>query len=173
MGAMLLAFVTVVLVAGVDLLSDWQEGISLTHALSEGIVVIVALGGSGVAAGRLVRLVRGSRAMSEELSVLTEDLKTSRAEAQRWRAEVKQIMEGLGAAIDRQFERWQLSPAEKEVGLLLLKGLSHREVAELRSVTEATTRQQARSLYGKAGLSGRNDLSAFFLEDLMLPLGNE
>jgi DNA-binding CsgD family transcriptional regulator len=78
-------------------------------------------------------------------------------------------MAGLGAAIDAQFDRWGLSPAEKEVGLLLLKGLSHREVAQARSVTEATARQQARAVYRKAGVSGRADLAAFFLEDLMLP----
>lgn len=76
---------------------------------------------------------------------------------------------GLGQAIDEQFDRWHLSPAEKEVGLLLLKGLSHKEVAEARAVTEATARQQARAVYKKAGLSGRHDLAAFFLEDLMLP----
>jgi DNA-binding CsgD family transcriptional regulator len=80
---------------------------------------------------------------------------------------------GLGVAIDRQFERWALSPAEKEVALLLLKGLSHKEIAGVRSVTEATARQQARAVYKKAGLSGRHDLSAFFLEDLLLPPGGE
>ena len=79
------------------------------------------------------------------------------------------MLQGLGAALDRQFERWALSEAEKEVALLLLKGLSHKEIAELRSVTEATARQQARAMYKKAGLSGRAHLAAFFLEDLMLP----
>ncbi|MBT8470373.1 MAG: helix-turn-helix transcriptional regulator [Myxococcales bacterium] len=66
-------------------------------------------------------------------------------------------------------DRWRLSPAEKEVALLLLKGLSHKEIAKVRSVTETTARQQARAVYRKAGLSGRHDLAAFFLEDLMLP----
>lgn len=32
-----------------------------------------------------------------------------------------------------------------------------------------TRRQQARSLYGKAGVAGRAELSAGFLEDLLLP----
>jgi len=82
-------------------------------------------------------------------------------------------MAGLAAALDDQFERWNLSPAEKEVALLLLKGLSHKEIAEIRSVTEATARQQARAVYKKAGLSGRHDLAAFFLEDLMLPIEAE
>jgi DNA-binding CsgD family transcriptional regulator len=62
-----------------------------------------------------------------------------------------------------------LSPAEKEVALLLLKGLSHKELAKVRSITEATARQQARAIYKKAGLSGRSDLAAFFLEDLLVP----
>jgi hypothetical protein len=39
----------------------------------------------------------------------------------------------------------------------------------VRSITEATARQQARGVYKKAGLSGRSDLAAFFLEDLLLP----
>ena len=57
----------------------------------------------------------------------------------------------------------------EEVALLLLKGLSHKEIAEVRGVAETTVRQQARALYKKAGLGGRNDLAAFFLEDLLGP----
>lgn len=89
--------------------------------------------------------------------------------AVHWRAEASNLIAGMARALDRQFERWSLSPAEKEVALLLLKGLSHRDIAAARSITEATARQQARAVYKKAGLSGRNDLSAFFLEDLLLP----
>jgi DNA-binding NarL/FixJ family response regulator len=92
-----------------------------------------------------------------------------RAEAERWRAEARHLIEGLGEAIDRQFERWGLSPAEREVGLLLLKGLSHHEIADLRGVSERTVRQQAQALYKKAGLAGRAELSAYFLEDLLGP----
>lgn len=72
-------------------------------------------------------------------------------------------------AIDRQFERWGLFAAEREVALLLLKGLSHKEVASARETSERTVRQQALAVYRKAGLSGRAELAAFFLEDLLLP----
>ena len=65
---------------------------------------------------------------------------------------------------------WKLTPAEAEVGVLLLKGLSHRDVAGVRSTSERTVREQARSLYRKASLAGRSELSAFFLEDLLLPM---
>jgi DNA-binding NarL/FixJ family response regulator len=62
-----------------------------------------------------------------------------------------------------------LTPAEAQVGVLLLKGLSHKEAAEVRNTSERTVREQARSLYRKADLAGRSELAAFFLEDLLLP----
>jgi len=63
-----------------------------------------------------------------------------------------------------------LTPAEREVGLLLLKGLSHKEAAT-RATSETTIRQQALAIYRKSGLRNRSELSAFFLEDLLLPVG--
>jgi DNA-binding CsgD family transcriptional regulator len=56
--------------------------------------------------------------------------------------------------------------------LLLLKGLSLKEIAAIGATTERTIRAHARSLYAKAGFSGRAALSAFFLEDLLAPIGN-
>ncbi len=57
------------------------------------------------------------------------------------------LMRGLGSAIDQQFDRWSLTPAEKDVALMLLKGFSHKEVAELRGRAERTVRQQAITIY--------------------------
>jgi DNA-binding NarL/FixJ family response regulator len=59
--------------------------------------------------------------------------------------------------------------SEREVGLLLLKGLSLKDIAVVRGASEATVRQQAQAIYRKADLAGRAELSAFFLEDLLLP----
>ena len=66
-------------------------------------------------------------------------------------------------------DRWSLTPAERDVALLQLKGLRHKEIADLRKTSERTVRQQALAVYRKSGLNGRNDLAAFFLEDLLLP----
>jgi DNA-binding CsgD family transcriptional regulator len=163
------AFVAVALITAVDLAVDLRAGTTRVHIVAEASVFLVSLAGAAVLARRLMALVRSARATREEAHALTELLQVSRAEAARWRDEAHDLIVGLGAALDQQFERWALSPAEKEVALLLLKGLSHKEIAETRSITEATARQQARAVYRKAGLSGRNDLAAFFLEDLLLP----
>jgi DNA-binding CsgD family transcriptional regulator len=70
---------------------------------------------------------------------------------------------------DRQLRAWNLTPAERETALLLLKGLGLKEIAALQDKSERTVRQHAISVYRKSGLGGRAELSAFFLEDLLLP----
>lgn len=118
----------------------------------------------------LVLLFRVISRQREEQLTLIRDLEVARMQGQRWRSEARSLITGLGEAIDAQFSRWNLTEAEREVALLLLKGLSLKEVAAIRATSERTIRAQARSLYTKAGLTGRAALSAFFLEDLLAPI---
>ena len=101
---------------------------------------------------------------------LIRDLDVARIQGRQWRDETRSLLKGLGEAIDRQFLTWKLTEAERDVGLLILKGLSLKEIAATRVTSERTIRAQARSIYAKAGLSGRAALSAFFLEDLLAPI---
>jgi len=118
----------------------------------------------------VVLLFRVTQHQRDEHLKVIRDLELARVQGQRWRAEARSHLDGLGAAIEAQFSRWNLTEAEREVALLLLKGLSHQEVAAVRAVSERTVREQARSIYSKAGLTGRTALSAFFLEDLLAPI---
>jgi DNA-binding CsgD family transcriptional regulator len=146
-----------------DLATDRMlRHVSTAHLIVEGLAALSAL---GAAAWVLTTLRRQRR----EMLRLKGDLARSKAEAERWRAEASELLRGLSHAIDQQFDRWDLSPAEREVALLLLKGLSTRDIADLRRTREATVRQQAQGVYRKAGLEGRAELAAFFLEDLLAP----
>jgi len=165
----LLAFLGVTVLAAIDIVADIGQGTTLSHVVSESAVVVLGLLGAILMLQRLVLVFRRARDVEREAVDLQRRLAATEAEAQRWRGEVRDLMRGLGEALDQQFDRWALSPAEKETALLLLKGLSHKEIAEVRSVGDTTARQQARAVYKKAGLAGRHDLAAFFLEDLMLP----
>ena len=89
-------------------------------------------------------------------------------ERERWRVTSQEALEGLGHAIDVQFDAWQLTPAEREVALMLLKGYGHKQIAAMTARSERTARQHAGVVYEKAGLGGRAELSAYFLQDLML-----
>lgn len=108
------------------------------------------------------------RARGEALQ-LRRSLELRRAERDAWKTSAEKSLEGLSSAIDRQFGVWQLTPAEREVALLLLKGYSHKHVASETGRSERTVRQHATSLYGKAGLNSRAELAAFFLDALQLP----
>jgi DNA-binding NarL/FixJ family response regulator len=157
-----LLFVAIAGLIGVDIIADYRSGSEAGHLLAEAAVMVAAFAGAAM----LWRQLRSVRQEAKRLSV---DLAVARQEAERFRIEAHDALRGLGEAIDRQFIRWQLSPAEREVGLLLLKGLSHKEVAAARSTSETTIRQQALAIYRKSGLHNRAELSAFFLEDLLLP----
>ena len=155
-------FAVIACLIGVDIAADYRSGSETSHLLTEGVVMALALAG----AAALWRQLRHARWQAEQLTV---DLAAARREADRFREEARDALRGLGEAIERQFLRWELTPAEREVGLLLLKGLSHKEVAAARSTSETTIRQQALGIYRKSGLRNRSELSAFFLEDLLLP----
>jgi DNA-binding CsgD family transcriptional regulator len=128
------------------------------------IVPVVAV---SVGVAVLFRAVQRQR--DDNLRVIR-DLELARVQGQRWRSEARSFLDGLGSAIEAQFARWNLTDAEREVALLLLKGLSSKEIAQVRAVSERTIREQARAVYSKAGLTGRTALSAFFLEDLLAPI---
>jgi DNA-binding CsgD family transcriptional regulator len=147
---------------GGDLFSDAVEGASGWHLVAEGVVMGLSLLGLTVMWTQL----RSARARARALE---RDLDGTRADLARWRNEAQDHLRGLGAAIDLQFRRWELTPAEREVALLLLKGLSLKDIADLRATSERTVRQQSLGIYRKSGLAGRAELAAFFLEDLLLP----
>lgn len=109
---------------------------------------------------------RAERSVTE----LRHSLEARQAERDAWRESARVALEGLGEAVNGQFSRWGLTPAEREVVLLLLKGYSHKQVAQATGRNERTARQHASSVYQKAGLAGRAELAAFFFEDLMLPV---
>jgi len=131
---------------GTDLLADAGAGAGSFHLGAEGTATILSVAGA-------VWFVR--RAAAEH------------REALRWRARAEELLGGVGRSVQHQFEAWSLSPAEAEVGLLLLKGLSFKEIAAVRATGERTAREQARAVYRKGGVAGRAELSAWFIEDLL------
>lgn len=159
-------FALVAVLVGFDILTDSREGAPLSHVLAEGVAGAVALAG-------LFYLLRGTIALRHRLDQEIENSAALKKEANAWRSESKKYVEGLSLAIDQQLAKWGLTAAEKEVAFLLLKGLSLKEVAEVRKTTVKTARVQSMAIYAKAGIAGRSELSAFFLEDLLPPAHSE
>ena len=161
-GLIALILSSIVILLLTDILTDSREGANWPHLLIEiGIVLISAFG--------FVVLIRDFFHKGHEIIHHHAEIEKLQQEALRWKEESKKHIEGLSQAIDSQMARWKLSQAEKEVALLLLKGLSLKEIANIRETSEKTARAHSVAVYEKSGLSGRSELAAFFLEDLLLP----
>lgn len=161
-----MVIVTVLLIialfVGIDLVNDTQEGVVLWHVFVEGSIAAIALFG-------VFYILRGSVELKHRLEKEITNFTDYKKDAERWKAESKKYIDGLSAAIDLQLTKWNLTVAEKEVAFLLLKGMSLKEIAQIRNTAEKTARVQSMAVYSKSGVSGRSELSAFFLEDLLVP----
>ena len=128
------------------------------------VIMLALLVGTSVTTGLLFTRVQDQEYRSTELR---REIAGIRASNTAWREQTAAQVRELGRAIQRQLADWGLTPAEQEIGLLLLKGFSHKEIARLRRTSEMTVRQQATAVYQKSGLGGRAELSAFFLDELL------
>ncbi|SHG92258.1 helix-turn-helix transcriptional regulator [Marivita hallyeonensis] len=75
-----------------------------------------------------------------------------------------------GAFMDvlhERFDDWELTPAERDVALFSIKGLSTAEIAGLRNTSEGTVKAQTNAIYRKAGVNGRPQLLSLFIDELM------
>jgi DNA-binding CsgD family transcriptional regulator len=147
---------------GVDLFNDTGDGVAAWHVMIEAGAGIVSLIG-------LFVLLRGTITLRRQLDAEIAGAAALREAAAHWRAQSRRHVEGLAQAIDQQLTIWRLTDAEKDVAFLLLKGYGLKEIARLRQTTEKTARAQSTAIYAKAGLAGRSELAAFFLEDLLVP----
>lgn len=144
-----------------DVIYDYREGASLMHlAIEIGLVVASFLLITILSFG-VWQQSRSNRRLKRELSLVSAE------QAQPVSPALEAARHGLAKVLQGQFEEWKLTQTEKEVSMLLLKGLSFKEIAAVRDTLEKTVRQQASSIYRKAGVSGRHAFSAWFIEDFL------
>ena len=98
---------------------------------------------------------------------LVQELKTTERSLVQSNTVIQDARKQYSTVIHQQFDEWQLSQSQQEIGLLLLKGLSFNEIAAIRDTKEKTVRQQASEIYKKANVSGRHTFSAWFFEDFL------
>lgn len=144
----------------IDIATNLQEGVPTAHVWHEALLCSVAVVSL---AWQIQVIFRKNR----HIKLLGNELLETKKSWQEWKDKTHSSAVQIRQQIDQQFGLWELSHSEKDVALLLIKGLSMKEIAEIRETQEKTVRQQATVIYRKAGLSGRQELSAFFLEDIL------
>jgi DNA-binding CsgD family transcriptional regulator len=119
----------------------WQTREFLEIGASLGLVLGVVLG-----AIALRRSIREKRVAEEKL---------------------RRASSAFFGLLEERFVEWGLTPAERDVALFAIKGMSTQEIASLRNTSEGTVKAQTNAIYRKAGVGGRPQLLSLFIEDLM------
>ena len=146
----------------IDLYLDAPESWWSAHAIYELVLLTAAM-------AMTVILWRGWRRSRRALVETRHALEAHAVEREAWRASAEAALAGFAHAVDDRFAGWGLTPTEREIALRLLKGHSHKQIAFETGRSERTVRQHSVAIYQKSGLRGRAELSAFFLDDILLP----
>lgn len=149
----------VVAASGIDLYTDISHGATYHHTIKEGLIMLFSIAG-------IIWLMNSLHEQQTQISELKAALDSQQQTQRQPEEYVLEARKRFSEMVTQQFAEWGLTGSEKEVGWLLLKGLSLREIAVLRDTVEKTVRQQASAIYHKADLPGRHAFSAWFLEEL-------
>ena len=130
------------------------------HMTVDAAVVLISFAG-------VIYLLWENYRKHQEIESLNTQLTHSHSRISDLHKKLRQASQKHIEVIHEQLEAWKLSPTEKEIALLLLKGLSFEEIATVRNTKEKTVRQQAIAVYRKSGLNGRHEFAAWFFEDFL------
>ena len=151
---------TVMVLNFFDVLTDLKLGIPAWHIFEEAMIVCI----SGIVG---ILLIFDIRKRTHEMHELKAKLDITDIKLKDITDEMATARKKYSQVIHDQFELWQLTKSEQEIAMLLLKGLSFKEMSTVRETKEKTVRQQASTIYSKACVEGRHDFAAWFLEDFI------
>lgn len=101
------------------------------------------------------------------LALTARELRQVLGRQKRMAQQLKAASGAFSELLEEHFEAWALTPSEREVALLSIKGLSIAETATVRDTKEGTVKAQCNAIYRKANVSGRTQLLSLFIEELL------
>lgn len=119
---------------------------SAVHVFIEGLAVLCLLIGIYFSIRERRRLLSRNQKMESQLQIAS--------------GAFRELLENF-------FGQWKLTPSEREIALLTIKGFSNAEIADLRNTREGTVKAQSNAIFRKAGVSGRTQLLSHFIEELV------
>lgn len=147
-----------------DLWFDFHEGVSSKHLIVELILFFLSLLGYIYYWSIKYNYEQNIESKIKSLNTKLEQRNT---ELNHLNKQVKSYIEEFREDISKTFIQWKFTKSEADVAGLLLKGMSLKEIAEVRNSNENTVRSQCSSIYKKSNLANRSQLSSYFLDDLV------
>jgi DNA-binding CsgD family transcriptional regulator len=98
------------------------------------------------------------------LSSYIADLKDKNA---RQRAALNSLRADFDSHVYAQFAKWSLTPAESDITLLLMRGMSSKDIADFRNCSVGTVKVHSHNVFRRAGVTSRVELMSLFLDEFM------
>ncbi|MBO6559520.1 MAG: response regulator transcription factor [Nisaea sp.] len=90
-----------------------------------------------------------------------------RRETDRNQQTIASLRGSFEQVLSEKFDGWNLTPAEKDVTLLIIKGLSINDIAGARNTAPGTVKAQSSSIFRKIGVSSRTELMSSVLDEFI------
>jgi len=94
-------------------------------------------------------------------------LRRSMRDTARMKSQLRAASGAFMELLEEKFDEWALTPAERDVALFAIKGMSIQEIADLRETSDGTVKAQTNAIYRKSGVKNRSQLLSLFIDDLM------
>ena len=138
-----------------DIVADISDHLAMheTYGVGELIHLIFEL----VA---VIGLGFGALTLRNQLALLHSDAERS--------AETIHVMRGhFEEVLELNFSRWGLTQAERDITLLIVRGLTVAEIAEARSTAQGTIKAQSSSIFRKIGVSSKTELMSLIIDEFI------
>ena len=131
-----------------DVIVDLSQGDHLDdqHLVLEAFAAVALIAG-------VIYLMRELRDLLNRMAAMEHGIRAARGE--------------MASLIDSFFDQWRLTPSEREIALLVLKGIDNESIAQMRGTASGTVRAQCTQIYAKAEVDGRAQLLSIFMEELL------
>ncbi len=133
-----------------DVVSDYLEVTSRhlpsIHLLMEGISVFALAIAIAIEISTLRRMMRRETYLQEVSS---------------------QAAKAMHEIVEERFSEWKLTPSEKDVAMLVVKGFSITEIAGIRGNAEGTVKAHLNAIYRKSETNSRAEMLGLFIDPLM------
>jgi DNA-binding CsgD family transcriptional regulator len=108
----------------------------------------------------LFRDINKSKKEVEDAQITIEHLKNQNVK-------LNEVNKSFWESIQKEFKNWNFTETEKEISVLILRGLSNQQIAGLRGKSLKTIENQSFSIYQKSGTTGKLEFIAYFLSPLL------
>ncbi|QFT81958.1 Bacterial regulatory protein, LuxR family [Roseovarius sp. THAF27] len=160
MQASTLKYVTLFLIGSVvffvfDVASDIYERVIASNAPS--FLDLTHLFFEVFSAGALILAIR----------ILVRQLRWLQARNTKQSESLSFLRGEMDSFVHGKFDEWNLTSAERDIAMYMLKGLSIAEIAAARSTAEGTVKAQTSNIFRKTGVASRMELMSLFMDEFL------